>query len=185
MTRLEMVEKIKEKTGVSYEEARETLEKSNWDMLDAIVALERANMASGEYAQYAQPAPEPEPETKRAEKQQAAPKKRVVRRSSGGELGDKVAYALRWLGVLIQKGDENKIEVARRDEPVMSVSLTVLVLLFLVNWWIPTLLIVLGLFTGYKFRFKGGLLAGKIVNSAAEKASSKADELKNKLNDAE
>ena len=46
MTRLEMVEKIREKTGVTYEEAREALEKANWDMLDAIVSLEKEKPAA-------------------------------------------------------------------------------------------------------------------------------------------
>ncbi|MBQ6716870.1 MAG: hypothetical protein IJN21_10165 [Clostridia bacterium] len=46
MTRLEMVEKIREKTGATYEEAREALEKANWDMLDAIVSLEKEQPAA-------------------------------------------------------------------------------------------------------------------------------------------
>ena len=45
MTRLEMVEKIREKTGVTYEEAREALEKANWDMLDAVVTIEKEHPA--------------------------------------------------------------------------------------------------------------------------------------------
>ena len=41
MTRLEMVETLREKAGVSYDDAREALEKNNWDMLDAAIALKR------------------------------------------------------------------------------------------------------------------------------------------------
>ena len=36
-----IVEKLKNKTNISYEEAKEALEKSNWDILDAMVFLEK------------------------------------------------------------------------------------------------------------------------------------------------
>ena len=40
MTNLEMVETLREKANVSYEEAKTALEASNWDLLDAILLLE-------------------------------------------------------------------------------------------------------------------------------------------------
>ena len=41
MNEYEKVEKLREKANVSYEEAKAALEKCNWDLLDAIVLLER------------------------------------------------------------------------------------------------------------------------------------------------
>lgn len=41
MEHLEMVEKLVEKTGVTYQEARDVLEKTDWNLLDALIALER------------------------------------------------------------------------------------------------------------------------------------------------
>ena len=41
MDQLEKVEKIREKTGVSYEDAKSALEACNYDLLDAIVYLEK------------------------------------------------------------------------------------------------------------------------------------------------
>ena len=40
MDHFEMVEKLRAKANVSYEEAKAALEKSDWDMLDALVLLE-------------------------------------------------------------------------------------------------------------------------------------------------
>ena len=40
MEQFEKVEKLREKTGVSYEDAKKALEEHDWDMLEAIVALE-------------------------------------------------------------------------------------------------------------------------------------------------
>ena len=41
MTNYEMVELLRQKANVSYEEAKAALEAANWDLLDAIVLLER------------------------------------------------------------------------------------------------------------------------------------------------
>lgn len=174
MTRLEMVEKIREKTGVTYEEAREALEKANWDMLDAIVSLEKDKPA-------AEPFEEPVYVQENAEN--AKPVKKPVRRVNAGEVGNKIASALRWIGALIKKGENNHLEISYKDEPVMELSLVSLILIFLLCWWLPAILIVVGLFTGYKFRVTGSGAAGRIVNTVSEKASQKADEIVNKINE--
>lgn len=41
MDHFDMVEKLREKAKVSYMQAKEALEKSGWDMTEAIVLLER------------------------------------------------------------------------------------------------------------------------------------------------
>ena len=41
MENFEKVEKLREKTGVSYEDAKKVLEENNYDMLDAVIELER------------------------------------------------------------------------------------------------------------------------------------------------
>ena len=40
MDHLEMVEKLREKANVTYDEARTALEVCNWDLLDALLLLE-------------------------------------------------------------------------------------------------------------------------------------------------
>lgn len=175
MTRLEMVEKIREKTGVTYEEAREALEKANWDMLDAIVSLEKDKPE-------AEPIDEPV-FVQQNENEAAKPVKKSVRRVNAGEIGGKIASALRWIGNLIKKGEANHLEISYKDDTVMEISLVSLILIFLICWWLPAILIVVGLFTGYKFRVTGSGAAGRIVNTVSEKASQKADEIVNKINE--
>ena len=46
MDNLEKVEKLRERANVSYEEAKAALEANNWDLLDAMVALEKAGRTS-------------------------------------------------------------------------------------------------------------------------------------------
>ena len=173
MTRLEMVEKIREKTGVTYEEARAALEKANWDMLDAVVEIEKRHPAAS--------AAEPVTAEPAAAAGEASTGKRKTRTAKSGDVGNKIASVLRWIGALIRRGEGTHLEVTYRDEPVMELSVIILVLLFLINWWIPAILIVAGLFTGYKFRVTAKGAAGRIVNSVSEKASAAADEFVNKI----
>ena len=41
MNHFEMAQTLREKTGISYEEARRALEQAGWDILEAMVALEK------------------------------------------------------------------------------------------------------------------------------------------------
>ena len=41
MERMDKVEKLREKTGVTYEDAKAALDACGWDMLDAVVYLEK------------------------------------------------------------------------------------------------------------------------------------------------
>jgi len=58
MTYLEMVEKLRETTGLSYEEAKLVLERNHWDILDAMIELERSGKTSGS-ASYSTPEKKP------------------------------------------------------------------------------------------------------------------------------
>ncbi|MDE6420210.1 MAG: UBA/TS-N domain protein, partial [Lachnospiraceae bacterium] len=47
MENYEKVEKLRERANVSYEEAKEALENNNWDILDAMIALEKSGKTKG------------------------------------------------------------------------------------------------------------------------------------------
>ena len=54
MTNYEMVELLRQKANVSYEEAKAALEAANWDLLDAIVLLEREGKVPENDARFSQ-----------------------------------------------------------------------------------------------------------------------------------
>ena len=47
MENIEKVDRLRERADVSYEEAKAALEAANWDLLDAMVALEKAGKTAG------------------------------------------------------------------------------------------------------------------------------------------
>ena len=161
MTRLEMVEKLREKTGVTYDVAREALEKCDWDMLEALISIQKNN---GTYT----------PVTPVEE----APRTRINHKTSVSGLGDKLRSAVKWIISLINKGEHTRIEISYKDEPLTDISVTATVLLLLVAWYVPVGLFLLGLFTGHKFRLSASSPTGVLLNNLSDKASEKAEEIK-------
>ena len=47
MEDIKLIEKLRDKANISYEEAKEVLEKNNWDILDAIIYLEKKGKIKG------------------------------------------------------------------------------------------------------------------------------------------
>ncbi|MBR5985810.1 MAG: DUF4342 domain-containing protein [Clostridia bacterium] len=161
MTRLEMVEKIREKTGVTYDVAREALEKNDWDMLEALISIQKNN---GTYTTI-----------NTAEETHQT---RINHKTTVSGLGDKLRSAVKWVISLINKGERTRIEISYRDEPLTDISATAAVLLLLVAWYVPVGLFLLGLFTGHKFRISASSPTGILINNLSDKASEKAEEIK-------
>lgn len=162
MTRLEMVEQLREKAGVSYDAARDALEKNNWDMLDALIALKRDSDIKNTAAQ------------KRAESTADEGRDERVR-AVAGNVGEKVSTGVRCILTLLSKGENLRVEILYRDRLIGSVSVTVLVLLLLFCWYIPIGLGILGFIAGYRFRFSNKTAAGKVMNTLGVRLKEEAD----------
>ena len=143
MDHFEMVEKLSQKAGVTYEEAKLALEKCDWDMLDAMVMLENAGKVQSTpaaAAQYTtQPVAEPMP-------QQSTGKQEFV--SGMQKLWNFVCK-------LFQKGNANSFIISRHGEEIVTMPITVLALLVLILWPASIVFLIIGMFCGMRYRFTG------------------------------
>ena len=164
MDRFEMVERLRRETGVSYEEARAALEAADWDLLDALVALEKQGKTRSAGTRYsteqkrAEPAPEPE--------------------KQGERFGDACRRFWRWFCRLIQKGNRNSLCMERGGETMLSLPVTAFVLLLLFAFWVVLPLMIVALFLGCRFYFRGPELGRDDINGAMGKAAEAADTIK-------
>ena len=176
MDHFEMVEKLRAKANVSYEEAKAALEASDWDILDALVLLESEGKVKDA------------PETKEYTTQEK--KEYKCETKNGGEFKVEVSNTLSklwaWIKELIRKGNKNQFVISRRNknmfdqpmEELIAFPITVLVLLILVpGVGLPTILIalVVGLFLGARYSFRGPDINNKVndfMGKAQEKAAS-------------
>lgn len=168
MERIEMVEKLMSKANVSYEEAQQALEKNNWDLLDAMVYLERQGKVKTSQ----------ENKSIVLEKESSEDKKEKKQRGVGAMFG----RVCRFIKNLIKKGNENYFEINKEGEKPIKISLTISTLLLIIAFWPVVVLLVVGLFLGYKYSLTGPDIKCDTVNDILGKASSSAEDIKNDFN---
>lgn len=181
MVTLEQVEKLRERAGISYEEAKKALEETNGDLLEAIINLEKRNLIkapeSGGYY------------SSKEEKQESRGGSQNTyeeRKSKGGHthFGDMLGNFFSWCAKIIHKANTNSFEVVKDGNTVMLVPLTVLALLVIFAFWIVVPLIFVGLVVGYRYRFTGPDLDKTDVNKSVEAVSDATLRAVNKVVDA-
>ena len=176
MERYEMAELLSQKAGVTLEEARAALEENNWDMLDAMVALERAskNTSGGvhvqteAYGDYTEPNIQPVKNVSN---------KREPFFSNG--FATIWEYLKKLWFVLI----DNDFVVIRHDKRLMAVPVLVLVVLLLASFGLMLVVLIAGLFCGCQYMFEGRQLGKDIVNDAMGKMSDLAEDIKESFQD--
>lgn len=169
MERNEMVEILMGKANISREEAQKALEESNWDLLDSIVYLERKGKMENSEVTTIVEVKEKAKEEKKEEKKHD---------DSFGGIGEVIGRIFKFAGKIIKKGNDTFFEVRKANEKPIRISLTISVLL-LIFLAIPTLiLLVVGLFSGYKYSLIGKNFSCDGVNTMFEEISRSADHIK-------
>lgn len=171
MEKLEKVEKLREKTGVTYEDAKAALVACDYDLLDAIVYLEKlGKIKSPENTSYTTTLQAPSKEFERAQ----ASYEDSCKKST---IGDGVDRFISWAGDLLKKSCKSTFHVEHEGKQVVAVPLLVFILLLIFAFWITLPLMIVGLFFDYKYHFEG---INKIdVNEVCDKASAAAINMKN------
>ena len=183
---LEMVERLKEKANISYAQAKEALEYSGGNLLDALIYLEEKGAiprAEGAYYSTKSETPPPPPPAEPLPvrlpdkaKKQKAPKQP---RSGRGGVRRFFNTLRRWL-------IDNELEIWRRDQPITALPVLILVLLLCCAFWMTIPVLVLGLFLGFRYRFSGpdlerddlnGMM-GSVADTAADLGRQVMDEIK-------
>ncbi|MDL2300526.1 DUF4342 domain-containing protein [Clostridiaceae bacterium OttesenSCG-928-D20] len=175
MTNIEKVDKLRERAEVSYAEAREALEKSDWDMLDAMVLLEKDGKVKAETSVFVASATNEEHKNENPYK----------------ERGDRVGFGkifqeiINWLKKMLKIGNANDFVVEKGDEVMLNIPVTVLVIACIFMFWIIFPLMLVGLFFGYKYSFKGEQLGKESVNNVMGKANDVAESIKKEFTSGE
>lgn len=176
MDNLEKVEKLREKSGISYEEAKAALESCNYDLLDAVIKLEQQGKI-----------PKPDVEvftTKNDSEEQSGDFERAQRNykescKKGNSIGDVLNSFFKWCGEILQKSMDTMFCVSnKRGESIMRIPLLLLIIACLLAFWLVIFMLCIGLFSGCRFQFED---VGEIrvdVNEMCDKASEACDTVK-------
>lgn len=176
MTNIEKVEKLREKANVNYAEAKDALERSDWDILDAMILLEKEGKTPTE-----QQIIEVSYTTKEEE-----PTRENTASGNRPGFGELLGRFFRWLSGIIKLGNANEFVVDRYDETLLGIPVTVFVLLTVFCFWAVIPLLIVGLFFGFRYSFTGPNLGRDSINNVMHKASDVAhnikDEIKTEIN---
>lgn len=174
MEKLEKVELVREKAGVTFEEARNALEACDYDVLDAIVWLERAGKVDmPKTARYATTAGQAGPVSPEMEQAQTEYREQS-RKTKFGETWDKFRYQAR---SIIRAGFDMTFIAERHGDRVVALPL-ILVIIGLLAWGASLWLLIIGLFFGFRYRIEGANPVTFDVNDAMDKAAGMAESLK-------
>ena len=163
MTNFEMVETLREKANVSYEEAKAALEASNWDLLDAILLLE----SEGKIA--------PETSTYSTRTEEATPEEEPAKHKG---FHDGMRWLARTMGKLLRIGNTNFLTVIRYEKELFSLPVTVFVILVLCSIWTILIAMLVSLFFGVHYAFRGPDLGKDSINRVMDKAGDMAENVK-------
>lgn len=175
MERNEMIEILIKKANVSHEEAQEVLEICNWDLLDSIIYLERhGKVENNETTTIIEMKKEDQEKEEEQEKKEGNKKND----EKFGGIGEVVGRVFKFFGKILKKGNNHFFEVRKDHEKPVRISLTISVLLLIVLS-VPTIvLLIVGLFCGYKYSISGPNVNYDGVNNIFEEVSKSADTIK-------
>lgn len=162
MITIEQVEKLKKYTGVSYSVAKEALEATEGDLLEAVILLEKQQKLH------------PQPENTNIRSDQGEEEKVVVNKKpekKESEANETFREFVKFMKDLLHKGNTNRFDVVKDKKVVMMIPMTLFVILILFAFWFMVPVLIIGLFFGYGYRFSGSDLEKTNVNEAVEKVS--------------
>ena len=178
---LELVEKLVNKTGLSYTEARDALERANGDILEALIQLEAEGKVSrGNTAQYSTNSTNNE-NAENKEFKNSKESKGKEKNKAGDNFKKTTKSIGEWLKEIFDKGNTNCIEMFKNGERKIGMPFTAFVLLLIFCFWVIIPLMIVGLFFGCRYYFSGPQLGKDSVNNVMGKATDLADNIKSEF----
>ena len=177
MDKLEKVEKLREKTGVSYEDAKNALEACDYDLLDAIIYLEKLDKVKAPEVESFTTGEEQKTSTEFEQAQQTYTND--CNKVTFGQMMDKF-FTL--CGKVLKKSVASTFIVERRGQTMINVPVLVLVIALILAFWVVLPLLVVGLFCECRYHFEGIGDINVNLNSACDKVADSVDNLKSDVN---
>lgn len=173
MDKLEKVELVREKAGVTYQDARDALEACDYDVLDAIIWLEERGKTEARTASY-----ETVGTAGRASSPEMIEAQQEYHKSSKKtKFGEQWAKFYDVLKKLIREGLEMTFVAEREGARVVTIPL-LFVIIGVIAWGLSIWLLIIGLFFGFRYKIEGANPVTIDVNDVMDKAADAAESVK-------
>jgi len=176
MVNLQQVEELRKYANITFNEAKEALEETDGDILEAIINLEKKGIIKGpEGGGYYSSKDSYENSKSDEDKENNKAEFYDESTTSFSEMLNKF---MSFLKKIFKKGNRNIFKVTKDGEKIISIPVTILVILIVFAFWITIPIMVIGLFFGYKYSFAGPELGKEQVNRAMDSVSNAAESIK-------
>lgn len=176
--KLEKVELVCEKTGVSRSDARDALEQSGYDVLDAVILLEQQGKTVPRSASSSTASEDNDTSAQMVEAQ-------LIYEHDTKRVGveEKLNRLFAWIQNLLRKSLDIKLVAIKDGRQSFSIPLLLVILLLIIAFWITLPLLVISLFFDFRYHFEGISTVTVDLNDLSQKVSDTAEHIKREAKD--
>lgn len=182
MENFQKIEQLVNKAGCSYEDAKAALEGCGWDMIDAIISLERDGKVKKETAEHTSPKIE---ETIEIVPEVTSYKRTTDEKEDAGKTDSTKAKPKRefklWNRIKRILMNNRMVVLSRNDQQILDLPIVFPVIALIVFFWATLAVAVLAMIFGCRFHFEGEDLGKTNINSTMDKATDYAEKVKNDI----
>ncbi|MDU4883785.1 MAG: ubiquitin [Clostridium celatum] len=176
MDKLKLVEKLREKTGITYEDSKRVLEINNWDILDAILYLEKQGKVkspsisifyTNEYKES-------------YEEENTKSNFEEVKKDSNYKSNNTFEGIFEVICKAIDTCNNIFIEIKGKNNFFLKFPLTVVIILLIFGFWLLIPLVVIALFLDIEFSVESKNINTDKINDILSKISKEVQKIKGK-----
>ena len=179
MYTLEQVEQLRKIANVSYADAKEALEASEGDMLEAMIYLEKKGKVAPPQDNGSYNSAENTGGRYDQDYDTYATELRRQTQEGDGSFKEAMFSLWSWICKICHKGVVNHLVVKRFGKELFTVPVLLVVLLAVFAFWVCIPLLIVGLFFNFSYSFRGPDLERESINRVMDTASDAAEDLKN------
>ncbi|BDU84947.1 ubiquitin [Clostridium perfringens] len=177
MERLKLVDKLKNKANISYEEAKDALEKSNWDMLEAMLYLEAHGKVEKPSLSIFYTNESKESYNENGEEvnlKEDTNENNFENKNSFEGVFEAICKAIDTCNNIF-------IEIIRNSRVILKIPFTVLIVLLFFAFWIVIPLMIIGLFFNMEFLVSSKKIDVDKINKVFKETSKVVKDVKGKF----
>lgn len=182
MENYQKVEQLVNKAGCSYEDAKTTLEACGWDMLDAVISLEKEGKIKKEPAKAA--------ENKTEEPVEIIPEvisEKAYDNADTGASGSSKEAPKRlkglWKRIKSILKDNRMVMLKSDGQQILNLPIWIPILALAMFFWATLILAALAMLFGCRFHFEGADLGKTGINDTMDKATDYAEKVREDLSE--
>ena len=177
MEKLKLVDKLKNKANISYEEAKDDLEKSNWDMLEAMLYLEAHGKVKKPSISIFYTNESKESYNENGEEvnlKKDTNENNFENKNSFEGVFEAICKAIDTCNNIF-------IEIIRNSRVILKIPFTVLIVLLFFAFWIVIPLMIIGLFFNMEFLVSSKKIDVDKINKVFKETSKVVKDVKGKF----